>query len=146
MTLIARIEADTISAMKSKDEGRLSALRMVRAALKNKLIEIGHTLSDDEAQQVIRTMVKQYTEALADFTSAGRTDLAEKQQKEIDLLKEYLPAQMPEEEIEMIARKIIAAQNAAQKDMGRVMGAVMKEVAGRADGNAVKALVQKILG
>ncbi len=144
--LVARIDADTISAMKSKDAARLSALRMVRAALKNKHIDVGHALSDDEAQQVIRTMVKQYTDALKDFTSAGRTDLAEKQKAEIDLLQNYLPAQMEEADIEAIVKNVIVTLNATQKDVGRVMNAVMKEVAGRADGTAVKAIVQKFLG
>lgn len=145
MTLTERIENDTKEAMKARNESVLSALRMVRSALKNKQIDAGHALSDDEAQQVVKTMVKQYGDALADFESAGRADLATKQKAEIDLLKAYLPAQMSEAEIEPIAKKIIADLGATQKDSGRVMGAVMKEIAGRADGNAVKAVVSKLL-
>ncbi len=145
MNLTERIEHDMKEAMKARNESALSALRLVRASLKNKQIDVGHPLSDEEAEHIIRTMVKQYTDALADFTSAGRMDLSEKQQKEIDLLKNYLPAQMREAEIEAIAKNVISTLNATQKDVGRVMGAVMKDVAGRADGNAVKAIVTQLL-
>lgn len=145
MTLTERIENDTKEAMKARNESVLSALRMVRSALKNKQIDAGHALSDDEALQVVKTMVKQYGDALADFEKAGRADLATKQKAEIDLLKTYLPAQMSEADIEPIAKKIIADLGATQKDGGRVMGAVMKEIAGRADGNAVKAVVSRLL-
>ncbi len=145
MTLTERIENDTKEAMKARNESVLSALRLVRAALKNKQIDLGHPLTDDEARQVIKTMVKQYGDALADFEKAGRTDLATKQKAEIDVLNAYLPAQMSEAEIEPIAKKVIADLGATAKDMGRVMGAVMKEVAGRADGNAVKNVLQRLL-
>jgi uncharacterized protein YqeY len=145
MNLTERIEHDMQDAMKAKNEPALSAIRLVRSALKNKQIDVGHSISDEEAAQIIRTMVKQYTDALADFTSAGRTDLAEKQKAEIDLLQKYLPAQMSEAEIEQIATNVILTLNATQKDIGRVIGAVMKDVAGRADENTVKTLVTKLL-
>ena len=145
MNLTERIEHDMKEAMKARNESALSALRLVRASLKNKQIDVGHPLSDEEAEHIIRTMVKQYTDALADFTSAGRMDLSEKQQKEIDLLKNYLPAQMREAEIEAIAKNVISTLNATQKDVGRVMGAVMKDVAGLADVNSVKAIVTQLL-
>jgi uncharacterized protein len=145
MTLVERIEHDTKEAMKAKNEPVLSALRLVRSALKNKQIDLGHSLTDDEAQAVVKTMVKQYRDALADFTGAGRADLAERQQSEIQLLEAYLPAQLPEAEIETIAKRVIVNLNATAKDMGRVMGAVMKETAGRAHGNNVKAVVERLL-
>lgn len=131
--------------MKQKNEPVLSTLRMVRSALKNKQIDLQHELSDDEAVAVIRTMVKQYRDALADFAASGRQDLVDKQTMEIALLEKYLPADMPEAELETICERIIKEQNATPKDMGRVMGLVMKEVDGRADGNTVRAIVQKIL-
>ena len=145
MTLVEQIELDTKEAMKAKAEAELSALRLVRSALKNKQIDLGHPLSDEEAQAVLKTMVKQYRDALADFTSASRTDLVEKQQAEITFLEKYLPAQMAEAEIEVIVKNVIAQLGATQKDKGRVMGTVMKETAGRADGNAVKAVVDRLL-
>ncbi len=139
------IESDLKEAMKQKNEPVLSTLRMVRSALKNKQIDLQHELSDDEAVAVIRTMVKQYRDALADFAASGRQDLVDKQTMEIALLEKYLPADMPEVDLEMICERVIKEQNATQKDMGRVMGLVMKEVDGRADGNTVRAIVQKIL-
>jgi len=90
-------------------------------------------------------MVKQYKDALNDFTTAGRTDLAEKQKAEIELLERYVPAPMPEAEIEALCVAAIKEMGATQKDMGKVMGSVMKQVAGRADGNTVREILQKHL-
>jgi uncharacterized protein len=145
MTIIPRIDEDLKEAMKAKNESALSTLRLVRSAFKNKQIELGHELTEEEAASVLRTMVKQYRDALSDFTSAGRTDLASKQQAEIELIERYLPAGISEAEIEAMTKKVIADTSATSKDFGRVMGLVMKEVAGRADGNAVRAVVQHLL-
>lgn len=145
MTLVEQIEHDMKEAMKARNESVLSALRLVRSAMKNKQIDLGHPLSDAEAQATLKTMVKQYRDALVNFQAAGRSDLAEKQQSEIDLLEKYLPAQMSEGEIEVLAEKVIAELQATQKDMGRVIGVVMKAAAGQADGNAVKAVVERLL-
>lgn len=146
MTTIERIDADLKEAMKAKDELSLSTLRLVRSALKNKQIDVQHELSEDDVVAVIRTMVKQYRDALADFSASGRQDLVEKQTAEIAILERYLPAAMPEAELEAICERIIKEQNATVKDMGKIMGLVMKEVNGRADGNTVRAIVQKLLG
>lgn len=145
MTILERIDADLKEAMKAKNETVLSTLRLVRSALKNKQIEAQHELGDDESVGVIRTMVKQYRDALADFASAGRQDLADKQTQEISVLEQYLPAAMPEAQLTEICERIIKEQHATPKDMGRVMGLIMKEVDGRADGNSVRAIVQKLL-
>jgi len=145
MTLLEHIDADLKEAMKAKNEAATSALRLVRAACKNKQIELGHELSDEEAAGVMRTMVKQYKDALGDFQAAGRTDLAEKQGKEIELIEHYLPAQLSEAQVEEICRPIIAELKAGPSDMGKVMGAVMKQVAGRADGTTVRNVVQRLL-
>jgi uncharacterized protein YqeY len=145
MSILERIDADLKEAMKAKNEPVLSTLRMVRSALKNKQIEVQHEPTEDEAVAVIRTMVKQYRDALADFSSAGRQDLVEKQTQEISVLERYLPAAMPEAELTTICERIIKEQNATMKDMGKIMGLVMKEVNGRADGNTVRAIVQKLL-
>ncbi len=144
-TISERIENDLKEAMKAKAEARLSALRMVRAAIKNKQIDLGHPLTDEEATAVMRTMIKQYKDALADFTAAGRGDLAEKQQAEITLIESYLPAQLGEAQIEEAAKAVIAEMNATVSDMGKVMGATMKKLAGQADGLAVKAVVERLL-
>ncbi len=143
--LSTRIEADTKEAMKAKQEAVVSALRLVRSVIKNKQIELSHELSDEEATAVLRTLVKQYKDALADFTSAGRTDLVERQTAEIELLERYLPAGLSAAEIDALVQGSVAELRATVKDAGRVMGVVMKEVAGRADGNAVRASVERVL-
>lgn len=143
MTVIERVENDFKTAMKSKDELGLSVLRLVRTALKNKQIEVMHELKDEESQAVLRTMIKQYQDALSDFTKAGRSDLAERQQKEIDLINQYLPAAMPADELEAVVREAVKGMTKAE--MGKAMGTAMKAVAGRADGNQVKAIVERLL-
>ena len=141
MTILERIEADFKEAMKAKDELVLSVLRLVRTALKNKQIEVMHELTPDEIQQVLRTMIKQYQDALSDFSNAGRQDLVDRQQKEIDLIARYLPPPMSKDELEKIVFTSIKESGAT--DIGRAMGAVMKAVNGQADGKDVRALVEK---
>ncbi len=143
MTVIERVEGDFKTAMKSKDELALSVMRLVRTALKNKQIELLHELNDEEALSVLKTMIKQYQDALTDFQSAGRLDLVERQQKEIDLIAQYLPPSLPPEELEKIVSEAVKSSGAT--DMGKAMGAAMKAVDGRADGNAVRAIVQRVL-
>jgi hypothetical protein len=145
MTLIERIDTDLKEAMKAKSEQVLATLRLVRTALKNRQIELMRELTEEDALAVLRTTAKQYRDALADFTAGGRQDLVDKQKAEIEIVDRYLPAAMPESEIEAICVRVIREQNATMKDMGRVMGAVMKDVQGRADGNAVKTIVQRLL-
>ncbi len=144
MTLFERIDADLKEAMKAKDEIALSTLRMVRSALKNKQIDVQRDLTDEESLAVLRTMVKQYRDALADFSAASRQDLVDKQTHEISILERYLPAAMPEAELTAICQRVIQEQNVTAKDMGRVMGLIMKEVNGRADGNTVREIVQRL--
>ncbi|MBU1907633.1 GatB/YqeY domain-containing protein, partial [Patescibacteria group bacterium] len=143
--LIEQLDQDFKTAMREKNETVLSTLRMARSALKNKQIELQAELSDDATAAVLRTMVKQYRDALNDFIAAGREDLAEKQKQEIEILERYLPPSITEAELEAICRRVINEQNAELKDLGKVMGLVMKEVAGRADGNSVRSIVQKLL-
>lgn len=145
MNLAQRIEADLKDAMKAKDEVVLSTLRLARTALKNKQIDVQHDLNDEEVVAILRTMVKQYRDALNDFVSAGRQDLAERQIQEIVVLERYLPAAMSETELEQICRDLIQEQAATAKDMGRVMGMVMKKVGGRADGQVVRAMIERLL-
>ncbi|MBU2612966.1 GatB/YqeY domain-containing protein [Patescibacteria group bacterium] len=145
MTLIERIESDLKEAMKAKEELTLSTLRLMRSALTNKRIELMHDLTEEDVVSVLRSMVKQYRDALVDFTAGGRQDLVDHQQAEIAIIERYLPAAMPEAELEAICRRVVEESGATAKDMGKVMGLIMKEVQGRVDGNAVKAVVQKLL-
>ena len=130
MLLYERIEQDLVQAMKAKDELTLSALRLVRSSLKNKQIELQHALSDEESEAVIRSMVKQYRDALSDFTKAGRDDLASRQRLEIGVLSKYLPAALSDEEVEAVAKRVIEEDKATSADIGKVMGRVMKELGG----------------
>ncbi len=143
MTLRERMEKDFTDAMKQKEEARLSTLRMARAALKNREIDVGHPLTDEEATVVLKTMIKQYQDALGDFARGGRDDLAEKQRQEIDVLMSYLPPELPAEELEKIVRNAVASSGAT--DFGKAMSAAMKAVNGQADGSNVREIVQKIL-
>lgn len=143
MTVIERIDQDMKEAMKAKSEQRLSVLRMARTALKNKQIETQKDLDDQSSFAVLKTMIKQYQDAISDFQTAARQDLVEKQQQEIDILSAYLPPAMPVEEVEKIVKEAVAGMSAS--DMGKAMGAAMKAVDGRADGNTVRAIVQRLL-
>lgn len=143
MTVIERVEADFKTAMKSKDELALSVMRLVRTELKNKQIELQHELKDEDAHAVLKKMIKQYQDALVDFQAAGRQDLLERQQKEIDLIVQYLPPSLPMEDLEKIVTEAVKSSGAT--DMGKAMGAAMKAVAGRADGNEVRAIVQRLV-
>lgn len=143
MTILERIDHDFKEAMKAKDEFRLSVLRMARTALKNRQIDLRHDPSDEEATAVLKTMVKQYRDALSDFQSADRADLVEKQQREIDVIAEYLPAALPPEEVEKIVAE--AVKGFGPGDMGKAMGVAMKAIDGRADGGEVRAIVQRLI-
>lgn len=143
MTILERIDQDFIQAMKAKDEKRLPTLRLLRSATKNKQIDAQRPLTDEDVIAVIKTMVKQYQDALGDFEKAGRTDLFEKQKEEIAVLSEYLPPSLPKDELETIVRD--AVQLSGATDMGKAMGAAMKAVNGRADGTEVRAIVQRLL-
>lgn len=143
MTLVQTVDNDFKEAMKAKEEIRLSTLRMLRTALKNKQIDVQHELTDQEAMAVIKTMMKQYQDALNDFMNAGRTDLADRQQKELDILSGYLPPALSTEELESIVKN--AVQSSGVTDAGKAMGIAMKAVAGRADGTEVRKIVEKLL-
>ncbi len=144
MTLTERIDQEFKEAMKAKDEVRLSTLRLLRTALKNRQIETQTPLADAEVQAVIKTTIKQYQDALSDFLNAGRTDLADRQQRELSILNEYLPPALPAEELEALVKN--ALQSSGVTDVGKAMGIAMKAVAGRADGNEVRKIVERLLG
>jgi uncharacterized protein len=147
MTLIERVNTDISAAMKSKDQTRLSALRMLKAAIMNKGIEKGHDLDDAEVLQVVASLVKQRRDSIDQFSKAGRTDLVDKETGEIKVLEQYQPPAASADEIDAAVAAAIAETGAAtQKDMGRVMKAVMPKLAGKtADGKTVNEAVRKRL-
>ena len=143
MSTFEKINKDFIEAMKAKDEQRLSVLRLTRSELKNKQIEIGRELNEEEVQAVLKKMIKQYMDALSDFSNAGRQDLVEKQQAEIDILSTYLPPAIPAEELERIVKE--ALEKSGETNFGKAMGVAMKAVGGRADGGDVREIVQRLI-
>ena len=148
MSLEAKLTTDIGVAMKAKDATRLTALRMLKAALMNKSIEKGRALEANEELQVVSTLVKQRRDSIEQFTNAGRTDLVEKETAELTVLQAYLPAAATPEEINAAVAEAIAETGASSpKDMGKVMKAVMPKLAGKnADGKAVNEAVRRTLG
>ena len=134
MSYIERIQSDLTAAMKEKDELRLSVLRMMKSALKNKEIEKVRPLDDLESLQILQTLVKQRRESIDQFTKGGRKDLAEKEAKEITIIEEYLPAAPTDEEIHQAVEEAINEQSA---DSLKQMGAVIKAARGKLEGKAV---------
>ena len=148
MTLLEQISKDMADAMKARDQGRLSALRMVKAALMNGEVAKGRALEAPEAQQVLASLIKQRRDSIEQFRNAGRTDLVDKETAELGILETYAPPPVTPEELERAVDAAIRDTGAAgAKDMGRVMKSVMGDLAGRSvDGKAVNELVRKKLG
>jgi uncharacterized protein len=144
--LTEQIRADMTAAMKAQEKERLSTLRMLQSALKNEQINSGHELSDEEAMTVIRKAVKQRQDSIEQYTNAGRTELADKERSEMELLRTYLPPEMSDEELEAGLREIIASTGAAsKKDMGKVMKEATARYKGRVDGKKVQEAVSRLL-
>ena len=148
MALAERVNAEITAAMKARDQGRLSALRMLKAAIMNKGVEKGRDLDDGEVLQVVASLVKQRRDSIEQFAKASRTDLVAKETSELQVLEEYLPPAATPAEIDAAVAEAIAETGAASaKDMGKVMKAVMPKLAGKnADGKAVNEAVRKKLG
>lgn len=144
MGLRQQIFADKTEAMKKGEAARLQILRMLASSIQNQEIEDKVELDDEKTQAVIRRQVKQLTDALADFQKAERQDLVQQTQAELAVLTSYLPAELSDLEIEQIFA-IILADETAPYNAGKIMGAVMKKVAGRASGNRVKEIVARKL-
>jgi uncharacterized protein YqeY len=146
VNLSEKLSEDMKQAMKMKDKVRLSVIRLVRSAVKNKEIESGVSLDDEEILNVFQKELKQRRDSLQAFESAGRSDLIQEVQAEIAVLVTYLPAQLSETDVRKLAEEVIAAVGASSKaDMGKVMSGLMHKVRGRADGNLVQQVVQSLL-
>jgi uncharacterized protein YqeY len=148
MTLTEKVNADLTAAMKARDAPRLSALRMMKAAIMNTEVEKGRSLDDTEVVQVVASLVKQRHDSIEQFSKAGRIDLVDKETGEIAVLEGYLPPAASAEEIDAAIVAAIAETGAASpKDIGKVMKAVMPKLAGRtADGRAINEAVRRKLG
>lgn len=146
MSLLDRLNQDMKQAMKNKDKERLSVIRMVKSSLQNEAIKLGNELSEDEELQVLTREMKQRKDSLQEFEKAGRDDLVSNLKQEIVVLNDYMPAQMSEEELTAVIQETIEQTGASSKaEMGKVMGAIMPKVRGKADGTMVNRLVQQLL-
>lgn len=138
-----RLEEDMKDALRQKDRDRLNAIRMIRAAVQNADIAAGQPLDDQGVMEVLARELKMRRESLAEFQRAGRSEQVAQLERQIQVVQEYLPEPLSEEEIAQLARRVIAEVGASgPQDMGRVMGKIMPLVRGRADGNVVNRIVR----
>ena len=149
MSLKQKMQDDLKNAMKSGDTSKRDVLRMIDSMIKNTEIEKKKReegLSDEEVLEVLKRSLKQRKDSVEQYQKGGRQDLAEKENAEIEIISIYLPEQMKESDVELVVKKKIEEMKAQSKaDMGKVMGAVMQELKGKADGDIVRKIVEKNL-
>lgn len=147
MSLEEKINKDLVIAMKAKDEVTLRGIRAIKSAIQlAKTDGTGQAIDEAREVQMLQKLVKTRQESLDIFTKNNRPELAEKEREEIEVIKRYLPAMLEGAELEEILKKIVAETGATSaKDMGKVMGAANKQLAGKADGRAISEIVKKLL-
>ncbi len=146
MSLLETLRKDMFSATKDGDTDRSDILKMVIAACKNYSIEIGKELEDSEIEKVLRKEEKKVKDSIDQFTKMQREDLVEKEQRQLAVIQSYLPTLMSEEEVLAVVKaKMSELSISGKHDMGRLMGSVMKELNGKADGMLVKNVVESLL-
>lgn len=146
MSLKEQLDSAMKQAMKARDDLRLSAVRMIRSAIKNREIELKHELDDQGVVEIISTLVKQRRESIRLYQEGNRQDLVEKEESELAILLGFLPAQMSVAEIEGLVARVIGETGAQGiKDMGKVMKILTPMTTGRADGKTVSEIVRKQL-
>lgn len=146
MGLKEELSTDMKDAMRAGDKLRLSTIRFLLSELKNAEIAKGEELSDEEAVEVVQRQIKRRRESIEQYKKGGREDLAEKELAEAAILEEYLPEQLTDEEIIAVIKEAISQTGASsKKEMGKVMGAVMPKVKGKADGARVSRLASELL-
>jgi uncharacterized protein YqeY len=146
LTLIEKIDSDLKTAMKNRDEVRLQVLRMLKSDLKYKAIEVGRDLTPEDLLAVLSSAAKKRNEAADEYRRGAREDLAGKEIAELEVIKEYLPEQLSDDDLKALVKRKIAETGAASiNDLGIVMKALMPEVRGRADGKTVNIVVRSIL-
>lgn len=148
MSLEQQIMSDMKDAMKAKNEAALRGLRAIKAEIIKAKTEPGSNgeISQDTEIKLLQKLVKQRRDSLEIFSTQGREDLAQKEREEIDIIEKFLPKQLSEEELATAIRQIITDTGASSAaDMGKVMGAAAKQLAGRADGKTISAMVKQLL-
>ncbi len=147
MSLRNAITQDMAASMKAGEKLKLSTLRLLLSAIKYKEVDLKRELDDDEVRQIISTLLRQRQDSIEQFRKGNRADLAEKEEKEAEILKAYMPAQLSPDELRAEVKRIASAVGAAgMKDMGKLMKAVMTELKGKADGKAINDMVKEVLG
>lgn len=146
MNLLEKIEADLKNAMKSGDTLKAGTLKMLKTDLSYEKAKTGKELSDDQMLEIVSRSVKRRRESIKEFQKGNRQDLVDMESQELKIVEGYLPVQMNESEIEKyISDKLSSLGTITQKDFGRVMGEIMKELKGKADGAAVKSILSSKL-
>ncbi len=146
MNLSERLNEDMKQAMKSRDKFKLSTIRMIRSTIMNLEIDLKRTLDDSEVLDILGREIKQRKDALQEFEKAGRDDLSANAKAEIEIVVQYLPTQLTEEEVKVIVQQTIHETGASSKaEMGKLMSALMPKVKGLADGKLVNQVVQQFL-
>ncbi len=146
MTLLEKIRKDILRAVREEDDERIDVLKIAIASLKNAEVEKGKELDEKEEEQILRKEVKKLKEAHEQFVSAGRDDLANREKRQLDMLEAYLPKLMEEKEVRKFVKKKVKQLGAnSPKNIGKVMGTVMQELSGKADGGMVKKIVKEVL-
>lgn len=144
--MLDTLRKDMFEASKAKDIGRADILKMAMASIKNQEVEIQRDLDDDEVIAVLRKESKKIADSIEQFKRMGRDDLLEKEQYQFEVLESYLPQLMSRDDIEAVVEKKVADLGVSSvTEMGKVMGVVMNELKGKADGGLVKDIVQKVL-
>lgn len=146
MSLKEQIEEQTVEAMKTHKEAELSLLRMLKSSIKNAEIAKGHELSDEEVISVLEKEAKQRRDSIAQYEAGNRTDLADVEKHELELIEKYLPQKLGEEQIRELVKQVISeVKPTGSADFGKVMGAVMAKLKGQADGASVQKIVREEL-
>lgn len=146
MSLLEEIRKDMLTAVKSGQKEQSQTLKMLVATIKNAEIETEKELTDKEIEKILRKETKKIEDSIEQYQEMGRDDLVKKEKQDLEIIEEYLPELMGNEEIEKIVeQKIEDLEAVDMRDMGKVMGSVMKELEGKADGNTVKNVVQSKL-
>jgi hypothetical protein len=146
MSLSERLSEDLKKALKTGEKDTLSVIRMIKAGVKNKEIEKGRALSDEEICGVIMSLARQGKDSIEQFSKGGRQDLAAKESRELSIIQSYLPQQLAEEELKGIIKDAVKEVGASgPRDMGKVMKSIMPKIKGQADGKLVSELVKEAL-
>jgi uncharacterized protein YqeY len=146
VTILERLQKDMVTAAKAREAERLGVIRFVRSRAKNREIELKRELKDEDVVEVLASIAKQHRESIEQFAEGGRDELVAAEKRKLAIVAEYLPEQLSDAELSDIVNEVIADTGASgPRDMGAVMKAIMPRVKGRADGSAVKSLVQSRL-